>query len=143
MSAPEARISDTAACRSPWKVRGAARHQAPAELLKRPGDIARVEWAAVLHRNHVPLGLPGILGRLGLLSLPRSSASGAVAGGRFWGPAVEIVNGMPVIQKGLWAFDIDLVSAVAHFERRIEGQRADLQHATHLTQMGSHIWLTI
>ena len=40
---------------------------------------------------------------------------------------MEIVNGMPVVQKGLWAFDIDPVSAVAHFERRIEGQRADLQ----------------
>ena len=29
--------------------------------------------------------------------------------------AAEIVNGMPVVQKGLWVFDIDLVSAFAHF----------------------------
>ena len=29
--------------------------------------------------------------------------------------AGEIVNGLPVVQKGLWVFDIDPVSPVAHF----------------------------
>jgi hypothetical protein len=29
--------------------------------------------------------------------------------------AAEIVNGLPVVQNGLWVFDIDPVSAVAHF----------------------------
>jgi hypothetical protein len=28
--------------------------------------------------------------------------------------AAEIVNGLPVVQKWLWVFDIDPVSAVAH-----------------------------
>jgi hypothetical protein len=36
--------------------------------------------------------------------------------------AAEIVNGMLVVQKGLWVFDIDPVSASRTFERRIEGQ---------------------
>jgi hypothetical protein len=30
-------------------------------------------------------------------------------------PPAEIVNGLPVVQHGLWVFDIDPVSAVAHF----------------------------
>ncbi len=29
--------------------------------------------------------------------------------------AAEIVNGLPVVQNGLWVFDIDPVSPVAHF----------------------------
>jgi hypothetical protein len=29
--------------------------------------------------------------------------------------AGEIVNGLPAVQKGLWVFDIDPVSPVAHF----------------------------
>ena len=29
--------------------------------------------------------------------------------------AAEIVNGLPVVQSGLWVFDIDPVSAVGHF----------------------------
>ena len=36
--------------------------------------------------------------------------------------AAEIVNGMPVVQKGLWVFDIDPVSASRTFEGHIEGQ---------------------
>ena len=29
--------------------------------------------------------------------------------------AAEIVNALPVVQNGLWVFDIDPISAVAHF----------------------------
>ena len=29
--------------------------------------------------------------------------------------AAEIVNGLPVVQKGLWVFEIDPVSPIAHF----------------------------
>ncbi len=29
--------------------------------------------------------------------------------------AAEIVNGLPVVQNGLWVFDIDPISAFAHF----------------------------
>jgi hypothetical protein len=44
----------------------------------------------------------------------------------FEDPPRKIVNGMPVVQKGLWAFDSTWWRSRA-LERRIEGQRADLQ----------------